>query len=427
MNIRKFVAPTMRDALQQVRVALGADAVILSNRRTGDSVELLAADDYDEAVYAAAVRHAQSSAPASTSASTSASAPPVTAAAVAPAPAPAPAPVQAAATPPPAAVPVVAAPAPVIVHRQDPEVLALRRELQGLRQLLETQVATLARQSLGQRDPLRARVVEDLEGLGMTPEMAAALAEEAPAAARVDDPEFWRVPLALLARRLPVVDDGLLAKGGVFALVGPTGVGKTTTIAKLAARFVVQHGASQVALVTTDHYRIGAREQLLTYARMLGVPMHAASAAAELSMVLDSLAGRKLVLVDTAGMGPRDLRFHEQSRLLDGGRGRLKVLLTLAANTEYGALDAVASACSSLDPAAVVLTKVDEAHRLGGALSVLLRHDLPLAHLCDGQRVPEDLHAAGTRRIWLVREALKRARAAAKAAARAARGVARHA
>jgi flagellar biosynthesis protein FlhF len=424
MNIRKFVAPTMRDALQQVRVALGADAVILSNRRTGDSVELLAADDYDEAVYAAAMRHAQATAPAV------AASPP---APVAAAPAPTPTQAPTAAPAPVASVPAVPAPpaAPVIVHRQDPEVLALRRELQGLRQLLETQVATLARQSLGQRDPLRARVVEDLEGLGMTPEMAAALAEETPAAARVDDPEFWRVPLALLARRLPVVDDGLLAKGGMFALVGPTGVGKTTTIAKLAARFVVQHGASQVALVTTDHYRIGAREQLLTYARMLGVPMHAASTAAELSMVLDSLAGRKLVLVDTAGMGPRDLRFHEQSRLLDGGRGRLKVLLTLAANTEYGALDAVAAACSTLDPAAVVLTKVDEAHRLGGALSVLLRHDLPLAHLCDGQRVPEDLHAAGTRRIWLVREALKRARAAAKAAARsaagAARGVARHA
>jgi flagellar biosynthesis protein FlhF len=204
-----------------------------------------------------------------------------------------------------------------------------------------------------------------------------------------------------------VVDDKLLDDGGVFAVVGPTGVGKTTTIAKLAARFALRHGVRNVALVSTDGYRIGAREQLLTFARIIGVPMHVAADARELGDVLDSLGPRKLVLIDTAGMSRLDQRLAEQLQALAQHGDRIRILLALAANTELAALEDSVRIFGSLKPQACVLTKVDEAASLGAALSTVIRHQLPIAHLTDGQRVPEDIHAGAARRAWLVRTAVK--------------------
>jgi len=200
--------------------------------------------------------------------------------------------------------------------------------------------------------------------------------------------------MALLVRHLPVVNDLSSVSGGVVAVVGPTGAGKTTTIAKLAARWCLQHGSQDLALVSTDAYRIGARDQLMTYARILGTPMHAASGAKDLAQVLERLKSKKLILIDTAGMGPRDVRLAEQLAALQSGAARARVLLALPAQGEGHALEEIVKAFAPLKPLACILTKVDEAASLGAALSTILRHRLRIAYLCNGQRVPEDLHAA---------------------------------
>lgn len=409
MNIRKYTARNMRDALAQVRVAQGADAVILGERRGDEGVEIIAADDYDPALYQEAMRQWRTAAPTATVAA--AAVPPLAAAPQVPAAAePAPAP---------------RAPAVQVVHSQEPAVLALRSELAELRTMLERGFGDLSRKTLAQRDPVRARLVGQFEALGMTAAAAELVASSAPAElpptlAAATGRDSWRLPLSLLARQLPLTDDGLLTRGGCFALVGPTGVGKTTTIAKLAARHAAEHGTESVALVTTDHYRAGAREQLQAHATQLGVSLQVARDGAELAGLLARLSRRRLVLVDTGGMAPRDFRSHEQSRMLATVGGHLQVLLVLAANAGYEALAAATVAARPLQPVATVLTKLDEAGRLGGALSVLLSHDLPVAHLCDGQRIPEDLHAAYPRRLWLVREALRRLREPAATVAAAA-------
>jgi flagellar biosynthesis protein FlhF len=301
---------------------------------------------------------------------------------------------------------------PRVVWSQDPEVIAMRREVEGLRQLLQNQLASLAWSDRLRREPVRAGVLRDLSLLGLAPDVARGLAERVPKGA--DAGEAFRLPLALLMKHLPTVDDGLLSNGGTFAVVGPTGVGKTTTIAKLAARFALAQGAEQVALVSLDHYRIGARDQLLTFARILGVPMHVATSARELSAVLTSLADRRLVLIDTAGMSPRDDRLAAQFATLQapGAPRPIRTLLTLAANADQLSLDEIARAYAPAKPEAVLLTKLDEAATYGPALSVAIRRALPLAHLCDGQRVPQDVHSAPEKRVWLLKNAVKLAQRA---------------
>jgi flagellar biosynthesis protein FlhF len=159
--------------------------------------------------------------------------------------------------------------------------------------------------------------------------------------------------------------------------------------------------------VCTDAYRIGAREQLMTYARILGAPMYTANSGKELARVLERLKSKKLVLIDTAGMAPRDVRLTEQLAALQLGAARAHVLLALPAQGEAHALEEIVKAFARISPAACILTKVDEAASLGAVISTTLRHKLRIAYLCNGQRVPEDLHAAHERRVWLIRAALK--------------------
>jgi flagellar biosynthesis protein FlhF len=283
---------------------------------------------------------------------------------------------------------------------------AMKRELQDMRRLLETGLAGMTWSDKRLREPLKARVLEELTAMDIAPDVAMALAELTPQRTSLDNPSH--IPLALLARHLPIVNDPTSVAGGITAIVGPTGAGKTTTIAKLAARWCMQHGSQDLALVSTDGYRIGAREQLMAYARILGAPMHAANGAKELASVLGRLKSKKLILIDTAGMGPRDVRLIEQLATLKYGASRARVLLALPAQAEGQALDEIVCAFVRIKPAACVLTKVDEAASLGAAISTVLRHHLKIAYVCDGQRIPEDLHASHLKRIWLVRAALER-------------------
>lgn len=381
MKIKRYTAGSMRAALALVRAEQGPDAVILSSRRGDDGIEVIAAVDYDEALFADAKR--QRTAPLIAS-------PALDTAPISPQPAPPPAP--------PAARISAAARAPA-----DSGYGAMQHELQVMRRMLETGLAGMTWNDRRLREPLKARVLEELTAMDIAPDVALSLAELTPQRTSLDNPSH--IPLALLARHLPIVNDPTCLAGGLTAVVGPTGAGKTTTIAKLAARWCLQHGSQDLALVSTDGYRVGAREQLMTYARILGAPMHAASGAKELARVLERLKAKKLILIDTAGMGPRDVRLTEQLASLKYGAARARVLLALPAQAEGQTLDEIVCAFVRVKPAACILTKVDEAASLGAALSTVLRHKLKIAYVCNGQRIPEDLHASHLKRIWLVRAA----------------------
>ena len=393
MKIKRFVAESMREALASVRAEQGPDAVIISNRRIDGGIELITAVDYDETLIEDALRRLR----------------PAAAPAVAPeaAPAVAAAPRRASTPPPTPRAPEPPEPVrPQVVRSQDDGMLAMRREVESLRAMLQDQLASLAWSDRLRRDPLKGLVLKDLTLLGLAPDIARMLTDLVPATTprRAD---MSRIAPAVLLKHLPVVEDNMPDMGGVVAVVGPTGAGKTTTIAKIAARWALMHDARELALVSLDHYRIGARDQLATFARILGIPMHVASDAKELGGVLEGLATRKLVLIDTAGMSPRDPQLAEQLATLGVAGRRIRTLLALPANGEHLALDQIARAYAPARPEALVLTKIDEAASLGPALSVALRQALPLAWLTNGQRVPDDLHAAPKQRTWLIKQALK--------------------
>ncbi|MGO4702133.1 flagellar biosynthesis protein FlhF [Dyella sp. 2RAB6] len=407
MKIKRFVAADMRQAMREVREEQGPDAVILSTRRLDEGVEIIAAVDYDESLVREAarsgeplptevhiVRERAPEAPALPPKPRRAPVAAPVAASVARAPAVA-APIVAAA---PVAAPVAtpADPAPLhpMVEQAALDTARMRAELGSLRELLESQMASLAWNDLQRRHPLRGRVLRDMTRIGIEPDVARRLADELPDRLSADQARY--LPLGVLSRSLAITGYDLAASGGVVALVGPTGVGKTTTIAKLAARAVLRHGASQVALVSTDNYRIGAAAQLEHYGRLLGTRVFPAHDAESLREVLDVLRGRRVVLVDTAGVAGSDPRLEQQMQLLRAA-GELRTCLVLAANAQAQAIDDMLRAFLPQQPQACILTKLDEAPSLGGALSALIRHRLPLDYTTDGQRVPEDLATADAR------------------------------
>jgi len=185
-----------------------------------------------------------------------------------------------------------------------------------------------------------------------------------------------------------------LEQGGVIALIGATGVGKTTTIAKLAARYALRHGSERVAMVTTDGYRIAAHEQLRTYGRILDIPVRIANTHDELVEALKMLSDRDLVLVDTAGMSQRDIRLTEQFQLIKQSSPSIKTYLVLSTTTHRAGLREIAKAFGEVKLDGCILTKLDETTSLGGALSTVMENDLPVSYVSDGQRVPEDIHIA---------------------------------
>ncbi|ROR34944.1 flagellar biosynthesis protein FlhF [Inmirania thermothiophila] len=379
MRIKRFAAPDIRTAIRLVRETLGPDAVILSNRRGPEGVEIVAAVDYDEAALLAAADEAgaapEAAALAAETATPGADLPPA---------GPAPrrdAPATEAAAARPAAGETAAA-----------GLEEVQRELHRLRGLVEGQLARLAWGELKRTRPQEVALLGRLTELGLAPRLARRIAAEA--AAQEDAERAWRAALGLLAHALPMAAAEPVAEGGVVALVGATGVGKTTMVAKLAARCALRHGRRSVALVTTDSYRIGAQEQLRTFARILDVPLRVAEDAESLREAIAALSDRHLVLVDTAGMSQRDVRLSEQLALLAAGGAAVRSYLVLSATTQRQGLEEVVRAFRGAAPAGCMVTKVDEAGRLGDVLSVVIEHRLPVAYVGNGQRVPEDLQLA---------------------------------
>jgi flagellar biosynthesis protein FlhF len=356
MKIKRFVAQDMRQALRMVREALGEDAVILSNKSVEGGVELTAAVDLVDNISTDTVDQRIPNEKRGSGQTRSVS------------------------------DRGVAAP------DQDDALADMRREMQNLRRWMQAELSGLSWYDLGQRAPHSQELLGRLMALGLNAELARRMSERV---SDVEDMEqAWRKALYVLAGELNILESDVLEQGGVVALVGPTGVGKTTTIAKMAARFALRHGHRSVALITTDNFRIGARDQLQTYARILNVPVRTATNREEMEEALNMLGDRRLILVDTAGMAAAHERVADQrDTLTAAGRG-LRTLLTLSATTEPAAVQRAMRLFADFRPDACVLTKIDEAASLGSLLSALIQAGLPTAFVTDGQRVPEDLQPA---------------------------------
>jgi flagellar biosynthesis protein FlhF len=278
------------------------------------------------------------------------------------------------------------------IWSQEPTLVQMRREIASLRDMLQNQLSDLTWKDMERQSPTQMQLLKRFLRMGVDVEIAKAITAQM---AGLDDLDMaWRQSMGRLASQIQLSQDDFLAQGGIYALVGPTGVGKTTTIAKLAARCALKHGARHVALVTTDSYRIGGQEQLRSYARILGVPIRVARTHDELKDTLADLLDRRFILIDTAGMNQRDMKLSEKFALLKQQSPRVKTLLTLSANTQASGMDDIIKAFSHLDLSGCILTKTDETSSLGGALSAMIRHQLPMAFVTNGQQVPEDLSLA---------------------------------
>ncbi len=273
----------------------------------------------------------------------------------------------------------------------DPQVSQLMDEMHLIRGLLERQLAGFAWGSMSRESPVRAQLLGELLDAGFSGQFGRQLVEALPADMQLAEARKWaRTAVGRNLRTLGPEGD-LIDRGGVYALVGPTGVGKTTTTAKLAARCVVRYGADKLALLTTDSYRIGAHEQLRIYGRILGVPVHVVRDGEDLRHTLSDLRDKHMVLIDTVGMSQRDRMVAEQAAML-ARSGQVQRLLLLNATSRGDTLDDVVRAYAGEDLAGCILTKIDEAATIAPAIDTVVRHGLLMSYVASGQRVPEDLH-----------------------------------
>ncbi|WIM06752.1 MAG: flagellar biosynthesis protein FlhF [Candidatus Nitricoxidivorans perseverans] len=286
----------------------------------------------------------------------------------------------------------------------DLQVAQLTTEMQTIKSLLERQLAGFAWGEMTRQTPVRAQLMAEMLDAGFSGVLTRRLIEDMPGDLGADDGRKWLANAVNRRLRTLTGENDITDRGGVFALVGPTGVGKTTTTAKLAARCVVRYGADRLALLTTDGYRIGAHEQLRIYGRILGVPVHVVRDSEDLRRTLVELRDKHMILIDTVGMSQRDRMVAEQAAMLTRA-GEVKRLLLLNATSRGDTLDDVIRAYAGEDLAGCILTKVDETASLAPALDAVVRHGLLLTHVANGQRVPEDLHLPN--RSYLLHRAFK--------------------
>ncbi|MDX3904119.1 MAG: flagellar biosynthesis protein FlhF [Pigmentiphaga sp.] len=287
-----------------------------------------------------------------------------------------------------------------LAHRVSEPIVS---EMRSMRDWLAHQMDAMAWRDSTQRDPRRRELWRRMVDSGFTPELARTVAARLPASQPDTQVDRWLAEV--LAGNLACVgaEAGVIEQGGRYAVVGPTGVGKTTTTAKIAAHCVVKYGAGALGLISTDQNRIGAVDQLHTFGRILGVEVYAARGVSDLEVLLASMADRRLVLIDTAGMSQRDTQMgqHLQAIAAEG----VQRLLVVPGGTHAEQADDIVRAYSAGGLAGMIVSKLDEAVRLGGVLDAAIRHRLPLHYMTNGQRVPEDIHAANAR--LLVHRALR--------------------
>lgn len=380
MQVKRFFAADMRQAMKLVRDELGADAAIIGNRRLAGGVELVAALNYQlpnelvrepnlqleaelrktqEMIASAQVEMAIRSESESTR------------------PAP--------------AEPPAASKKPRLDPSSTEGMLdAVRSELTGLRELIEMQLGTMVWGNIQENQPLIANLWRRMQRIGLPVDVSKQLMDKV--SEETDPRRAWRIVLAHLARSLVVPEREPLEEAGVIALVGPAGMGKTTTLAKMAARYVLRHGAKHIALVSMDGYRIGAQEQLKTLGKILNVPVVQVEPGESLSEALEALKKKKLVLIDTAGLPSADPALRQQLDALAAPELKARNYLVMAATSQEQVLRASYEHYRRCGLAGCVITKLDEAMSLGEILGVLVGERLPLAYLADGPRIPDDLH-----------------------------------
>jgi flagellar biosynthesis protein FlhF len=382
MKIKRFVASDMRTALAAVRKEIGEDAVILSNKSVEDGVELVAAIDFDEEKFDANEIARQARKEPKRQASTAE---------------PRKSRVQSFDITPKeehqaSGYQAHAENAAHTIRHEDDSIEEMRREMRALRRMMENELSGISWREMGDYRPDSKELFRQLMAMGLSADIAERLMRTA--AGQGDFEQQWTNAMYYLSSEIAVTGDDLTEKGGIVAVVGPTGVGKTTSIAKLAARYCLRHGNRHVAMISTDNYRIGAREQLHTYGRILNVPVRTASNAEELMQTLNVFADKRFILIDTAGMSHQDAKLAEQLSMLEGAGRMVTRYLALSATTELAALHRALDSFSSIRPDACLVTKTDEAASLGSILSVIIKSGLPVAYYTDGQKVPEDMHVA---------------------------------
>ncbi|WPN48780.1 MULTISPECIES: flagellar biosynthesis protein FlhF [unclassified Pseudomonas] len=400
MQVKRFFAADMRQAMKLVRDELGADAAIIGNRRIAGGVELTAALDYKLSALAPRVpnleledelRKTQSrivTAQAELSLRSEGERDdstnlqlfaglPLTAAEPL--------------IEPTLAEPRHPAPAPAPAAGIDARVFdSMRFELNSLRELMEVQLGSLAWNQLQGSSPGQANLWRRLQRIGLSGPLSRDLLAMI---TEIQEPrQAWRMLLAHLARMIVTPEIEPLEEGGVIAMVGPAGMGKTTTLAKLAARYVLKYGAQNIALVSMDSFRIGAQEQLRTLGRILNVPVTHVDPGQSLVQALEPLMRKRVVLIDTAGLQASDPALRMQLESLAGRGIRSKNYLVLATTSQKQVLTAAYHSYKRCGLAGCILTKLDETASLGEVLSLAISHELPVAYLTDGPRIPDDLH-----------------------------------
>ena len=377
MNVRKFSASTSREAWRLVREALGPDAVILSNRTINGMVEILALPSEDMSSLSEPVVEKPAVSPVAQATLTAKR--------------------QAESEQAANLVEALSAARSAAPDNDLPiskEISKVMNEIRAMRGMLESQLAEIAWGTQQMRNPVKATLMREMLSAGFSASLARYLTERLRSGEQQASAMQWIK--SILARNLNVLgnESEILERGGVYAMVGPTGVGKTTTTAKLAARCVMRHGAGKLALITTDGYRIGGYEQLRIYGKILGVMVHSVKDETDLRIALDELRNKHTVFIDTVGMGQRDKMVAEQVAMLQGAGTQVKRLLCMSATSNGETLNEVVRSYTGDGLAGCIITKLDEAATIGSVLDVIIRQKLRLYYVANGQRVPEDLHVA---------------------------------
>lgn len=362
MRVERFQEDDMRQAMAKVRSVLGTDAVLISSKNVDNKVEVIAASDYEPENLAAELEKLDQE--------------------------------------------KIFCPDehPEIEHvweviddepakpaKSTTSLADMQLELGQLRRLFEGELAHLSWQEGSKRQPNRQALLTRLEAAGLARDVSNKIVRRA---LPCNDLELgWRRIQKILGLVIKSSETDVLNNGGVIALLGSTGVGKTATAAKIAAQFAIKHGRNQVAFITTDRNRVGDEAKLLSIGSALGIPVQVVESYEQITAALESLAVRKLVIIDTEGISQRDVATIEKIKTLLNDNQQIDPYLVIPATAQESVVTETIGAYSGVQLSGAVMTKVDEVSSIGPAISGLIRNKLPIAFMGNGQRIPEDLHS----------------------------------